>query len=64
MLGRWALPGRQFQGLWIYLVAPPAGMVLAAGAFLVWMGPMSRTAQATLHPDAAQSCIFSHPNKP
>jgi aquaporin Z len=59
-----ALPGRQFRNLWIYLAAPPMGMALATLAYLAWMGPGRSAAQATMHPEAGQRCVFANPSCP
>jgi aquaporin Z len=43
--------------LWIYLVAPPLGMLVAAEAYVRRHGP-ARVFCAKLHHDNAQPCIF------
>jgi aquaporin Z len=52
-----ALPARHFPGLWVYLTAPPLGMLLAAEA--VTFARRSRGIHcAKLHHDEARRCIF------
>jgi len=54
-----ALPARSWNAAWIYLLAPPLGMLLAAQTFL---GVTQRQAQhcAKLHHDNDRRCIFCH----
>ncbi len=54
-----ALFARDYQGLLVYFVAPPLGMLAAAQAFL-WSG--RRAACAKLHHDNPKRCIFCGAN--
>jgi aquaporin Z len=52
-----ALPGHLFEGLWIYLTAPPLGMLLAVEAYRL----IARTPQvlcAKLNHHTHRRCIF------
>ncbi len=52
-----AVPARVWTGLWVYFTAPPAGMLLAAEAYLRLSGRRSvRTAK--LRHDDRKRCIF------
>jgi aquaporin Z len=44
-------------GLWIYFIAPPLGMLLAAQTFVAWRG-VSRIRCAKLHHSDDSRCIF------
>jgi aquaporin Z len=50
-----AVPSGLWHGIWIYLIAPPLGMLLAAELHLRRGG---RTPCAKLHHDTARRCIF------
>jgi len=52
-----AVPARLFDGLWIYFVAPPLGMLLAAQTFVGLRGARA-VACAKLHHRNAARCIF------
>jgi aquaporin Z len=52
-----ALPARLWGSLWIYFVAPPLGMLLAAQAY-VWVRGARGVICAKLHHANAQRCIF------
>jgi aquaporin Z len=51
-----ALPARFWDALWIYLVAPPLGMLAAAECYV--RGGTPRVLCAKLHHDNDQPCIF------
>jgi aquaporin Z len=51
-----AVPARVWTGLWVYFAAPPAGMLLAAEAYLRVSGRSVRTAK--LRHDDGKRCIF------
>ena len=52
-----AVPAGVWTGLWVYFTAPPAGMLLAAEAYLRLSGRRSvRTAK--LYHDDRKRCIF------
>ena len=51
-----ALPARFWDGLWIYFVAPPVGMVAAAECYLRLGAP--RVLCAKLHHANGERCIF------
>ena len=53
-----AVPARAWEALWIYFVAPPAGMLLAAEAYVRRRG-IAAVFCAKLHHDNAQPCIFN-----
>ena len=52
-----AVPARAFTDLWIYFVAPPLGMLLAAQAFVGLRGSRA-VACAKLHHQNPARCIF------
>lgn len=52
-----ALPAWIWEHVWIYFLAPPLGMWLAAQTYLVTQGP-GRVLCAKLHHDNATRCIF------
>ena len=52
-----ALPAMRLEELWIYLVAPPLGMLLAAEAYLRWAGA-HRVLCAKLNHSPRVGCIF------
>jgi aquaporin Z len=52
-----AIPAMDFTGLWIYLLAPPLGMLLAAQAFLAVSG-RAKTGCAKLHHTRRYRCLF------
>lgn len=52
-----AAPGAMWDWLWIYLVAPPLGALLAAQLFLMVRGP-SAVSCAKLHHHNRKRCIF------
>jgi aquaporin Z len=52
-----ALPAGAWRWLWIYFVAPPLGMLLAAQAFL-WVRGRGAVACAKLHHQNRTRCIF------
>jgi aquaporin Z len=52
-----ALPGGIFTALWVYLLAPPLGMLAAAQLYLILLG-RHRVRCAKYHHDNARRCIF------
>jgi len=52
-----AVPALQAPGLWIYFVAPPLGMLAAAGLFRTRLAPAADHC-AKFHHDSAYRCIF------
>ena len=52
-----ALPAADWATLWIYFLAPPIGMLLAAELYLRRQG-LARVFCAKLHHDSASRCIF------
>jgi len=52
-----ALPARLWGSLWIYFVAPPMGMLLAAQVY-VWARGARGVICAKLHHANEQRCIF------
>jgi aquaporin Z len=52
-----ALPGGIFTALWVYLIAPPVGMLAAAQVYLILLG-RRRVHCAKYHHDNAKRCIF------
>ena len=52
-----AVPAHVWTALWIYLIAPPLGMFLAAEAYVRRQG-IARVFCAKLHHDNTQRCIF------
>jgi aquaporin Z len=52
-----ALPAMSWTALWIYLVAPPFGMLAAAIAFAAWRG-RDAVRCAKLHHENPKRCIF------
>jgi aquaporin Z len=52
-----AVPARAWSAFWIYVVAPPIGMLLAAQAFLALRGARA-VACAKLHHGTGTRCIF------
>lgn len=52
-----ALPGQIWQGLWIYFIAPPAGMLLASQVYAVRPG-RKRILCAKMHHQNDKRCIF------
>jgi aquaporin Z len=54
-----ALAAHDYDGLWIYLIAPPVGMLLAVQGFVLERGARARsTGCAKLRHDPALACIF------
>jgi aquaporin Z len=53
-----AVPARVWQALWIYFVAPPLGMLLAAEVYARRHG-LAAVFCAKFHHDNRQRCIFS-----
>ena len=49
------VPAMQWRSLWVYLLASPLGMLLAAGAIEAWRGPRRACAKLLHTPD--QRCI-------
>lgn len=49
------VPAMQWRSLWVYLIASPLGMLLAAGAIETWRGPRRACAKLLHTPD--QRCI-------
>jgi aquaporin Z len=54
-----AVYARYWHALWIYFVAPPLGMLVAAQAFL-WVRESKGPYCAKLHHDNDKRCIFCH----
>lgn len=52
-----ALEARMWQGLWLYLLAPPLGMLAAAEAFRFFRGRAAVRCAKLVH-DPSQPCIF------
>jgi aquaporin Z len=52
-----ALAGKDWDWLWIYFVAPPLGMMLAAQVYVMRRG-LSSVLCCKLHHDNAEPCIF------
>lgn len=52
-----ALPAMDFTGLWLYLLAPPLGMLLAAQIFLAVSGRAAKHC-AKLHHTSRYRCLF------
>ena len=52
-----ALPADVWTGAWLYFIAPPLGMLLAAEAFLLWRGQGSVLC-CKLHHENDSRCIF------
>lgn len=52
-----ALCGRYWHALWVYFVAPPLGMLVAAEAFL-WVGKSEQPHCAKIHHHNDKRCIF------
>ena len=52
-----ALPAHVWSDVWIYFVAPPLGMLLAAEAYLLWRGEGSILC-CKLHHENDSRCIF------
>jgi aquaporin Z len=52
-----ALPAHTWPSLWIYFLAPPLGMLLAAELYVRHRGPAAVFC-AKLHHDTSQRCIF------
>ncbi len=52
-----AVPAQVWTALWVYFVAPPLGMLLAAEVYVRRLG-IARVFCAKLHHDNAQRCIF------
>jgi aquaporin Z len=52
-----ALPGGEFDHLWVYLLAPPLGMLLAAQVYVFAAG-LARVGCAKLQHSDAYACIF------
>lgn len=59
-----AVPARVWTGLWVYFIAPPLGMLLAAEIYLRIKGGRSAVACAKLHHRNNQRCIFRCQYKP
>jgi len=53
-----ALPARVWTGFWLYLVAPPLGMLLAAELYRGVKGIKGIICAKLHHPKNAQPCIF------
>ncbi len=53
-----AIPALDFTGLWLYFVAPPLGMLLAAQAFCAWRRPARTGHCAKLHHTERYRCLF------
>lgn len=58
-----ALPAGHWTGLWIYFVAPPLGMLLAAEAYVRIPGARSVFC-AKLHHQSCERCIFCQTRRP
>jgi aquaporin Z len=56
-----ALPSGIFEGLWIYLTAPPLGMLVAAEIYL-WRKGRNAVRCCKLHHDNSKRCIFCGAN--
>jgi aquaporin Z len=56
-----AIPAQLWSSLWIYFVAPPLGMLVAARGYL-WQRGHSRIRCAKLHHKNAKRCIFCGAN--
>jgi len=56
-----AIPAHVWSSLWLYFVAPPLGMLLAARGYL-WRKGHSRILCAKLHHSNAKRCIFCGAN--
>ena len=56
-----ALPAGVFDGLWIYFIAPPLGMLLAAELYR-WRKGVSAIGCCKLHHDNSRRCIFCGAN--
>jgi aquaporin Z len=56
-----ALPPMIWDGLWVYLIAPPLGMLTAAEFYLWWKGGQ-RVKCCKLHHDNNKRCIFCGAN--
>jgi aquaporin Z len=56
-----ALPPMIWDGLWVYLTAPPLGMLLAAEIYLGWKGRQAVQC-CKLHHDNLKRCIFCGAN--
>jgi aquaporin Z len=52
-----ALPPRIWEGLWIYLTAPPLGKLAAAEVYIRWRG-RSAVKCCTLQHESSKPCIF------
>jgi aquaporin Z len=52
-----AIPAQAWASLWIYWVAPPLGMLLAAQVYMTRHG-LERVFCAKLHHDNQKRCIF------
>jgi aquaporin Z len=52
-----ALPAASWQNVWLYFVAPPLGMLLAAETYLLWKGQGSVLC-CKLHHENDSRCIF------
>jgi aquaporin Z len=52
-----ALPAADWDALWVYFLAPPVGMLLAAELYVRRQG-LSRVFCAKLHHDSGSCCIF------
>jgi aquaporin Z len=52
-----ALPAQMWTDVWIYFLAPPLGMLLAAEVYLRWRGPGSVLC-CKLHHENESRCIF------
>jgi len=52
-----AFPAQLWDGLWIYFIAPPLGMLLAAELYVRGSG-VARVLCAKLHHDNSEPCIF------
>ena len=52
-----ALPAHVWTGVWIYFIAPPLGMLLAAEVYLLWRGQGSVLC-CKLHHENDSRCIF------
>jgi aquaporin Z len=52
-----AVAALDWTAIWIYFIAPPLGMFLAAEVYLLWRGP-KEVICAKLHHSKHHRCIF------